>query len=123
MSRATLSMTVTGLLFSQLVLSQPQSAFITEEDMLGELPSVSSVARMVQPLNQVPASVTIIDQQLIKASGAMTWVDVFRLVPGFESYYINGNRYGIGYHGFGRELRLCEGQMPRPSAPMHFSAR
>lgn len=104
MSRATLSLTVTGLLFSQLVLSQPKSTFITEEDMLGELPSVSSVARMVQPLNQVPASVTIIDQQLIKASGAMTWVDVFRLVPGFESYYINGNRYGIGYHGFGREF-------------------
>ncbi|MEZ5530653.1 MAG: TonB-dependent receptor plug domain-containing protein [Porticoccaceae bacterium] len=92
-----------GLLFSPLLYSQ-EGAFITEDDVLGELPSVTSVSRMVQPLSKVPASVTIIDRQMIKASGALTWVDVFRLVPGFESYYINGNRYGISYHGYGREF-------------------
>lgn len=93
----------TCLLYSPLLLSN-EGGFMTEEDLLGDLPAVSSVSRMVQPLSQVPASVTIIDRQMIKASGALTWVDVFRLVPGFESYYINGNRYGIAYHGYGREF-------------------
>ncbi|TNF05052.1 MAG: hypothetical protein EP323_06220, partial [Gammaproteobacteria bacterium] len=92
-----------GLLFSPALFSY-EGAFITEDDLLGELPSVTSVSRMVQPLSKVPASVTIIDRQMIKASGALTWVDVFRLVPGFESYYINGNRYGVSYHGYGREF-------------------
>ncbi|WP_461481110.1 TonB-dependent receptor plug domain-containing protein [Porticoccus sp.] len=91
-----------SLLYCPLLFGQ--EGFITEEDLLGELPAVSAVSRMVQPLARVPASVTIIDQQMIKASGALTWVDVFRLVPGFEAYSINGNRYGIGYHGYGREF-------------------
>lgn len=92
-----------SLLYSPLLFCQ-EGTFITEEDLLGDLPVVTSVSRMAQPLSKVPASVTIIDQQMIKASGALTWVDVFRLVPGFESYYINGNRYGISYHGYGREF-------------------
>lgn len=59
---------------------------------------------MNQSMSRVPASVSIIDREMIDASGAITWVDVFRLAPGFQAYYINGNRYGIGYHGFGDQF-------------------
>ncbi len=97
-----LALTV-SLLFSPLLFGQ-EGGFITEEDLLAELPVVTSASRMAQPLSKVPASITIIDQQMIKASGALNWVDIFRLVPGFESYAINGNRYGISYHGYGREF-------------------
>jgi len=41
---------------------------------------------------------------MIRAAGAMNWVDVFRLVPGFQAYAVNANRFGISYHGQGREL-------------------
>jgi iron complex outermembrane receptor protein len=96
---------VIALGISHLSLASHQTeAFFTEEDMLGELPMVSSASRMDQTMNRVPASVSIIDRDMIVASGAITWVDVFRLVPGFQAYYINGNRYGIGYHGFGEEF-------------------
>jgi len=91
------------LLQSPLLLGH-EVQFLTEDDLLGNIPAVSAASRMEQPLSNVPASVTIIDREMIKASGALTWADVFRLVPGFESYYINGNRYGIAYHGYGREF-------------------
>lgn len=80
------------------------ASFFTEEDIFGELPIVSSASRMEQTMNRVPASISIIDRDMINASGAITWVDVFRLVPGFQSYYINGNRYGVGYHSYGEEF-------------------
>lgn len=83
---------------------EQNTTFFTEEDILGELPIVSSASRMNQSMSRVPASVSIIDREMIDASGAVSWVDVFRLVPGFQAYYINGNRYGIGYHGFGDQF-------------------
>ena len=78
--------------------------FITEQDVFGRLPVVSLVSRMEQPVDNAPASITVIDRELIEASGAQNWVDIFRLVPGFQAYSVNGNRYGVSYHGFGREF-------------------
>ena len=97
-------LTVAVCLFYCPLLYCNHEGFITEDDLLGDLPAVTSASRMSQPLSHVPASVTIIDQKMIKASGALSWVDIFRLVPGFESYSINGNRYGISTHGYGREF-------------------
>ena len=68
---------------------------VTEDDLFNSLPIVSSVSRISQSTNKAPASVTIIDQELIRASGAQSWVDVFRLVPGFQSYSINANRQAM----------------------------
>ncbi len=77
---------------------------ISEEDVLGDIPMVSIASRFEQPLKHAPASVTILDRALLDASGAQTWADIFRLVPGFQSYAVNGNRYGVSYHGFGKEF-------------------
>ena len=43
------------------------------------------------------------DRRMIEASGAITPVELFRLVPGFQAYYVNGNRYGATYHTGGDE--------------------
>lgn len=77
---------------------------LTEDDLLGTIPRVSAVSGFSQQLEETPASVTIIDRELIDASGAQSFVDIFRLVPGFQSYRVNNNRYGISYHGIGREF-------------------
>ncbi|HAD08991.1 MAG TPA: hypothetical protein DCF62_05885 [Porticoccaceae bacterium] len=77
---------------------------LSELDILGAIPSARIASRIEQTTNRAPASVTVIDQELIKASGAQGWVDVFRLVPGFQAYSVNANRPGIAYHGFGEEL-------------------
>lgn len=103
LSKAFLGLALLSLSSTSLA-KQENSDFFTEEDMLGEIPVVSSASRMNQSVNRAPASVSIIDREMIEASGAVTWVDVFRLVPGFQAYYINGNRYGIGYHGFGDQF-------------------
>lgn len=76
----------------------------TESDLLGDIPLVNAVSGFAQRLEQAPASVTIIDRALIELSGAQNFVDIFRLVPGFQSYHVSHNRYGISYHGIGREF-------------------
>ncbi len=86
------------------LISLAQDDMLSERDVLTEIPVVRIASRLPQPTNLAPASVTIIDRQLIEASGAQSWVDVFRLVPGFQSYSVNDNRPGISYHGFGSEF-------------------
>ncbi|MDY0070176.1 MAG: TonB-dependent receptor [Porticoccaceae bacterium] len=76
----------------------------TEGDLLADIPLVNAVSGFAQRPEQAPASVTIIDRALIELSGAQNFVDIFRLVPGFQSYHVSHNRYGISYHGIGREF-------------------
>ena len=61
-----------------------ETAILTEEDLLVEIPMVSSVTHMQQTLPQTPASVTILDRETIQASTSVDITDLFRLVPGFH---------------------------------------
>lgn len=64
-----------------------------------EMPVVLSVSRLNQSVLEAPAAVTIIDREMIDASGARRVVDVLRLVPGFFVGYLNGNTAVASYHG------------------------
>lgn len=55
---------------------------ITEYSYLQEFPVVLTASRLSQPLSESPNSMTIIDRQMIRASGFRSVVDLFRLVPG-----------------------------------------
>jgi iron complex outermembrane recepter protein len=79
-------------------------AQFTENDMLSDIPMVSAASRFQQRLDQAPASVTIIDRELIELSGAQDIPELFRLVPGFQAYRVTGNRFGVSYHGIGKEF-------------------
>ena len=72
----------------------------TEEAFFSEIPNVISATRIRQPLTKAPASVTIIDRAMIEASGAIELADVFRLVPGVQVSYPQGNQTAVIYHGF-----------------------
>ncbi len=74
---------------------------LTEEDMLQALPTFRSATNLEQQLNELPASITIIDRKMIKASGAVNISDLFRLVPGFQTYHVNANKFGVTSHGHG----------------------
>ena len=76
---------------------------ITEEDLFAEVDSVSGVTHMRQELQQVPAAVTIIDRRMIESSTAVSLVDLFRLVPGFQVYFHHANKPGVAYHAPGGE--------------------
>ena len=71
----------------------------SESLYLDELPVVISATRLAQPLNESPVSTSVIDRQMIDASGAQTIADLLRLVPGFTVGYIAGNYPVATYHG------------------------
>ena len=64
-----------------------------EFDLFDEdVPIVLSASRLIQPLSSSPASITVIDAEMIRLSGARTIVDILRLVPGFQiGRLVNGN--------------------------------
>jgi len=57
---------------------------LSEKDYLDEVPVVLSVSRLPQRLDETPGSVTLIDRQMIRMSGARDVADLLRLVPGFR---------------------------------------
>lgn len=70
-----------------------------ELDYLQEFPAVLSASRMSQPLAEAPNAMTVIDREMIKASGFRTIPDLFRLVPGMYVSYFNGTTPIVSYHG------------------------
>jgi len=77
--------------------------YLAEDDFFGESPVVLTVSRMHKPLQDSPASVSIIDRQMIRNSGAREIADIFRMVPGMVVGYHYGHSAAVTYHGLGNE--------------------
>ena len=73
-----------------------------EADFFDDAPLILTASRMSKPLAESPASVSMIDRQMIESSGAREIADLFRLVPGFIVGYRNGNTPVVSYHGMGQ---------------------
>ncbi len=82
----------------------------SEDLYFGELPVVLSATRLTQPITEAPVALTVIDRQMIEASGARELADVLRLVPGFVVGSENGHQRIVGYHGlldaFNRRMQV-----------------
>lgn len=77
-----------------------QAAELPDEMVfLSELPVVLSVSRLAQAQVDAPAAVSIIDRDMIRASGLRTLPDLLRLVPGFNVAQASGNFAVVAYHG------------------------
>jgi iron complex outermembrane recepter protein len=87
------------LLGAAVTLSHPAWSAITEAVFLDELPVVLSASRLSQPVHEAPAAVTVIDRDMIRASGFRDIPDLLRLVPGFSVAYTRDNTWAVGYHG------------------------
>ncbi|MFV2031839.1 MAG: TonB-dependent receptor plug domain-containing protein [Gammaproteobacteria bacterium] len=93
-----------------LILSIPgltsaaQSPETVEADFFEDAPLILTASRMSKPLAESPASVSIIDRQMIEASGAREIADLFRLVPGFIVGRFNGDKPVVTYQGLGEEF-------------------
>ena len=74
-----------------------------ESIYFSELPVVASVSRLPQRLADAPTAVTVIDRDMIKASGVRDLNDVFRLVPGFQTYPHTTEPARASYHGLNDE--------------------
>ena len=89
------------LWFSLLLCWQNAFAddYSSELDYYQKLPSVLSASRMRQPLSEAPNAMTVIDRQMIEASGFRSIADLFKLVPGMYVSYYKGSQPIVSYHG------------------------
>ncbi len=97
------------------LLGTVQAAELSEQDYYDELPTVLTVSRLAQPLNETPGAVTVINRETIRRSGARELVDVLRLVPGYLVGGFNGANPSASYHAplddYGiRNLVLIDGR-------------
>lgn len=85
---------------SALVFLFPFGSLLAEDELFfAELPVVASVSRLPQRLADAPASVTVIDREMIRASGYRSLNDLFRLVPGFQTFAHSDVAARVNYHG------------------------
>lgn len=71
-------------------------------DSIPPLPEVLTPVRLKQPRTEVPASVSVIDHDMIVASGIRELPELFRLVPGMAVGATSGWDYKVSYHGTSR---------------------
>jgi iron complex outermembrane recepter protein len=90
-------------------------ALLVDAEFFTEIPSIESVTRLPQLKSETPAGVTIIDSEMIRASGAKDLPDLFRMVPGFQVANYRQDLPVVTYHGLGsfltrRMLLLIDGR-------------
>jgi iron complex outermembrane receptor protein len=82
----------------------------SEQDYLQEFPIVLSASRLSQPISETPNAMTVIDRDMIAASGFRNIADVFKLVPGMYVGYYNGHTPIVSYRGntdgFARRMQV-----------------
>ncbi|TNC97320.1 MAG: iron complex outermembrane recepter protein [Gallionellaceae bacterium] len=71
----------------------------SELEYFKELPMVLSASRLSQPLSEAPNAMTVIDREMIVASGFRSIPDLFKLVPGMYVSYYKGSQAFVSYHG------------------------
>ncbi|MFA6014741.1 MAG: TonB-dependent receptor [Gallionellaceae bacterium] len=71
----------------------------SDEFYFQELPVVFTASRLSQPLAESPSAMTVIDREMIKASGFRTVPDLMRLVPGMYVGFADANRPVVTFHG------------------------
>jgi iron complex outermembrane receptor protein len=76
----------------------------SEQEFLTALPIVLTPSRLPQPIDQAPAAVTVIDRQLIQATGYRDIPRLLRLVPGMQVGQERGGSHWVTYHGMGNDF-------------------
>lgn len=76
---------------------------LSEDDYIGDVPTVLTVSRLAQSKEDSPSAVTVIDSETIRASGIVDIPELFRLVPGFyvgkSAGFIFNSNHAVSYHG------------------------
>lgn len=84
----------------QLQATENTSASLPSEDFyFQEIPVVLTASRLSQPISEAPSSMTVIDREMIKASGFRTVPDLMRLVPGMYVGFQDANNPVITLNG------------------------
>lgn len=79
------------------------AAMDSEAHFFESLPVVLSASRLPQALQDSPGAVTVIDADMIAATGYRDLARLFRLVPGMQVAQERGNQQWVTYHGLGAD--------------------
>jgi iron complex outermembrane recepter protein len=82
----------------QLIANTAEPALSEADYFPTDIPVVLSASRLKQTPAEAPVALTVIDRQMIEASGFTEIPDLLRLVPGFIVDYDSGNVQVAGYH-------------------------
>jgi iron complex outermembrane receptor protein len=80
-------------------VAQAADSLDSDQAFFLELPVVLTPSRLKQPLDESPNAMTVIDVQMIRASGFRKLSEIFRLVPGMYVGSQNGHSSFVSYHG------------------------
>lgn len=80
------------------------NAVAVDDALFSDMPVVLTATRLKQPVDEVPASVTILDRDMIRLSGARSLPELLRLVPGMHIGYENGTNPVLSYHGLVEDI-------------------
>ncbi len=95
---------LTGLITVLTGTPQLQATELSEDDFLQDLPVVLSATRLVQDKRDAPVATTVIDREMIDASGFTEIADLLRYVPGFVVNYDSGHVQAASYHMLNNNL-------------------
>ena len=75
-------------------------AVLSEHDFLGDMPEVlaATATRLPQSRTESSTAVTVIDREMIEASGVTDITDIFRLVPGYIVGHLNASIPAVTAH-------------------------
>ncbi|MDP4027513.1 MAG: TonB-dependent receptor [Gallionella sp.] len=99
MKKISLRLCATVTLLEMGFGSARASDYPIEQNYFQELPVVLTASRLSQPASEAPNAMTVIDREMIKASGFRNIPDLFKLVPGVYVSYWSGSRAIVAYHG------------------------
>jgi iron complex outermembrane receptor protein len=87
---------LTALCAALLIAAAAQAE---DDPYFSSMPVVASVSRLPQRLADAPTAVTVIDREMIRSLPIRDLNDVFRLVPGFQTYPNTTEAARVTYHG------------------------
>ncbi len=97
--RTSVQMLLTSLILSNHTVLANHPAAYSESDFLEPIPRVQAATRYSMPLSEAPSSVTLITRDMIDAMPMVNFVDIFKLVPGFQVFYANASIQGVTVNG------------------------
>ncbi|MBR9805013.1 TonB-dependent receptor [bacterium] len=96
-SKTSLSLTLATMISAAPVYAD--SFVLTEEAFYTDIPVVATATRLEQKITDAPVAISIIDRDMIRASGATEIPELLNLIPGFASYYVHGSILAVTNRG------------------------
>lgn len=93
-------------LYSPLHAEEDELMILNEQaDFFDDpFPVILTAARLKQPKSRAPTSITVIDKEMITASGIREIPELFRLVPGMKVINISGHQSTVSYHDISTDI-------------------